>query len=115
MAWHLILMAVIYIAAGINHFIKPKIYVRIIPDYLPAHAFLVYLSGIFEIALGIMLFWKDLRPFAIWGIILMLIVFFSVHIHMLRSEKAASGLPKWVLILRIPVQFALIYWAYTYL
>lgn len=75
MAWHLILMAVIYIAAGINHFIKPKIYVRIIPDYLPAHAFLVYLSGIFEIALGIMLFWKNLRPFAIWGIILMLIVF----------------------------------------
>ncbi len=114
MAWHLILMAILYIAAGINHFIKPKMYVRIMPPYFPKPKFLVLLSGVAEIFLGAALFFEQTRSLAAYGIILMLILFFTVHIHMLRDEKAASGLPRWILILRIPLQFGLIYWAYCY-
>jgi uncharacterized membrane protein len=45
----------------------------------------------------------------------MLAVFLMVHFYMLSSEKASAGIPKWVLILRIPLQFGLISWAYAYL
>jgi len=40
--------------------------------------------------------------------------FFLVHFYMLTGKKAAAGIPRWVLILRIPLQFGLIYWAYWY-
>ncbi|WP_350291284.1 hypothetical protein [uncultured Croceitalea sp.] len=109
--WHLYLMAGMYSFAGIMHFIKPKAYTRIMPRYLPNHKVLVFWSGIAEVVLGIGLCFAK----AIWGIIAMLLVFLLVHFYMLSSEKASAGIPKWILILRIPLQFGLMYWAYWYL
>jgi len=113
--WHLYLMAVMYLVAGILHFIKPRMYERIMPRYLPAHRALVYLSGAAEILLGIGLLFARTRPIAIYGIILMLLVFLLVHFYMLSSKKAGAGMPQWALVLRIPLQFFLMYWAWYYL
>ncbi|TXE15532.1 hypothetical protein ES692_16245 [Psychroserpens burtonensis] len=113
--WHLYLMAAIYIFAGLMHFIKPKLYLRVMPRYLPNHKALVYLSGVAEILLGIGLCFVALRAFSIYAIILMLAVFLMVHFYMLSGEKASTGIPKWILILRIPLQFGLMYWARVYL
>jgi len=112
--WHLYVMAGMYILAGIVHFIKPKMYMRIMPRYLPYHKFFVFLSGAVEIVLGIGLCFDVTRRLSIFGIILMLAAFLLVHFYMLSNEKAAAGLPKWALVLRIPLQFALMYWAYSY-
>lgn len=113
--WHLYLMALIYIVAGINHFINPKLYLRIMPKYLPKHKLLVNLSGIFEIALGISICIPIFKNISIYGIITMLFVFLLVHLYMLSGKKASSGIPNWLLIIRIPIQFGLMYWAYWYL
>lgn len=113
--WHLYLMGAIYIVAGIIHFIKPKMYMRIMPQYLPAHKSLVLISGFVEILFGLLLFFSETKNLAIYGIIAMLIVFLLVHFHMLSSAKAGAGIPKWALILRIPLQFFLMYWAWFYL
>ena len=107
-------MAFIYVFAGFMHFIKPKAYMRIMPRYLPNHKALVFWSGAAEIVLGIGLCFPLTKNLAIWGIIAMLAVFFLVHFYMLTGKKAAAGIPRWVLILRIPLQFGLIYWAYWY-
>ena len=90
-------------------------YLRIMPRYLPAHKTLVFLSGVFEIALGIMLLFQTTRALAIYGIIIMLAVFLLVHFYMLSNKKAGAGIAPWILMLRIPLQFALMYWAYQYL
>jgi uncharacterized membrane protein len=45
----------------------------------------------------------------------MLTVFLLVHFYMLTGKKEAAGIPKLLLILRIPLQFGLMYWAYFYL
>lgn len=111
----LYIMAGMYILAGMMHFIKPKLYMRIMPRYLPNHKFLVLLSGIVEIVLGIALLIPETRAFSIYGIIAMLVVFLLVHFYMLSGEKAAAGIPKWILILRIPLQFLLMYWVYIYI
>ncbi|MEY8868252.1 MauE/DoxX family redox-associated membrane protein [Meridianimaribacter flavus] len=113
--WHLYLMAAIYVFAGFMHFIKPKMYMRIMPRYLPNHKLLVLLSGIAEIILGIALCIPILKTTAVYGIIAMLVVFLLVHFYMLSGEKASAGIPKWILILRIPLQFVLMYWAWSYL
>ena len=114
-AWHLYLMGAIYILAGIMHFIKPKVYLRIMPRYLPFLKPLVLLSGMAEILLGFGLFFEPTRAIAVYGIIAMLSVFLLVHFYMLSSEKASAGFPKWLLLLRLPIQFALMYWAFMYL
>ena len=113
--WHLYFMALIYIVAGINHFINPKIYLRIMPKYLPYHKVLIDLSGLFEIALGISVCIPFLKNASIYGIITMLVVFLLVHVYMLSGKKASAGIPLWILIIRIPIQFGLMYWAYWYL
>ncbi len=112
--WHQYLIGVLFILAGMNHFRKPKIYERIIPPYIPAHSSMVLLSGIAEMILGFLILNKNTQEVAAWGIIIMLLLFIPIHIYMLQNEKAAMKLPKWVLILRIPLQFGLIYWAYLY-
>jgi len=113
--WHLYVMGAIYIIAGILHFIKPKVYLRIMPRYLPFHKPLVLLSGIAEIILGIGLFFKATKDLSIYGIIAMLTVFLLVHFYMLSSKKTSAGFPKWLLLLRLSLQFILIYWAFIYL
>ncbi len=112
--WHLYVMTLIYILAGIMHFIKPKAYMRIMPRYLSNHKQLVYASGVVEIALGIGLCFPETKTVSIYGIIAMLVVFLLVHVYMLTGKKASAGIPKWILILRIPLQFVLMYWAWWY-
>lgn len=115
MSWHLYLMALLYILAGGMHFLNPRMYLRIMPPYIPAPKVMVAVSGLAEITLGVALFFEATKDMALYGLLLMLIVFLPVHVHMLMNKKAASGLPAWALLLRIPLQFGLMYWAYSYL
>lgn len=106
-------MAGLYIVAGLFHFVKPKMYEAVIPSYLPNPRALVLISGFFEVAFGIGLLFEETRELSAWGIILMLLAFLPAHIYMLQSEKFRK-IPAWVLWLRIPLQFVLIYWAYQF-
>ncbi|MEP6465187.1 MAG: DoxX family protein, partial [Parafilimonas sp.] len=51
----LYVMSVLYVAAGINHFYKPTVFVSIVPAFLPAKLLIVYISGVCEIMLGLLL------------------------------------------------------------
>ncbi len=112
--WHQYLMGILYVLAGMNHFRKPKMYERIIPPYIPAASTMVMVSGIAEMILGFMIMNKNTQVEAAWAIIVMLILFLPVHIFMLQNDKASLKMPKWALILRLPLQLALIFWAYQY-
>ena len=115
MQWHFILMAVMYIFAGTMHFIKPKAYIKIMPDYFKHKSLLVYLSGVAEIVCGAGLLYEPLKNYAIYGIVAMLVIFLTVHINMLKGKREGLGIPKFILILRLPLQFLLIWWAVYYL
>jgi len=108
--------AVLYILAGLNHFRVPKFYLHLMPPYIPAHRLMVLLSGVAEVALGILLLFPVTRSLAAIGIILMLLVFMTVHIYMLqeRNGKFAS-IPSWILWARIPGQALLTCWAWLYI
>ncbi|MDG4951353.1 hypothetical protein NLM59_10480 [Weeksellaceae bacterium KMM 9724] len=107
-------MSGIYLLAGLFHFVKPKIYKSIIPKSIPNRMLLVYLSGLAEISLAIMLWFPSTRNFAIYSIICMLVIFLLVHFYML-TDAYRTKLPTWLLWLRIPLQFLLMWWAYQYL
>ena len=107
-------MALLYILAGFNHFRNPKMYIKIIPSYFSNPKLLNILSGAAEIILGILLMLSFTTHFAAWGIIALLIAVFPANLFMYQDKKASFGLPKWVLLLRLPLQLLLIVWAYQY-
>ncbi len=108
----LYLMSGIYVFAGVMHFIKPKIYRRMIPPYLPYPKLLNSLSGGFEILFGLGLLFDQTRSISAFGLILLLIAVFPANIYMYQRD--AKGIPRWALFLRLPLQFVLIGWAYIY-
>lgn len=113
--WHLYLMASLYILAGINHFRKPGMYIKIIPPLFKNPELINILSGAAEIILGILLILPFSSNFAAWGIILLLIAVFPANLYMYQNKKAGFGLPRWILFVRLPLQIVLIYWAYQYI
>jgi hypothetical protein len=50
-----LLLALLMLFAGVMHFVSPGFFLKIMPPYLPLHLELVYLSGVFEVGLGICL------------------------------------------------------------
>lgn len=109
--------AILYILAGINHFRSTEGYDAIIPGWLPAHQFLIYLSGILELVFGAMLLFQRTRKVAGWLIILMLIAFMPAHIYMIQKAPFMLGgfeitpLIAWI---RISFQLFFIWWAWLY-
>ena len=109
------LMSIGYIYIGIRHFIDLDFFLAIMPDYLPLHKELVYLSGLFEILFGIMLLFPKYRFYAAWGLIFLLIAVFPANIHLAQSIEAqqAIGVSREQAIYRLPFQavfIAIAYW-----
>lgn len=109
------LMPVLYIIAGIYHFINPGFYVKIMPEWMPEHLLLVYVSGVIEILLGIGLIVKQTRKISAWLIIAMLVVFFfAIHIPMAVVFYKTNNPGLWIALVRLPIQFYLVWWALKY-
>ncbi len=114
LSWHLYIMALLYLSAGLNHFINPRIYLKIIPPYLPNPKLLNQLTGAAEVLLGFFLIFPNTQNYASWGIIVLLIAVFPANLFMLQNQEANFGMPKWILLLRLPLQIVLIWWAFQY-
>ena len=91
------LFAILSLFSGFNHFINTAFYVSIMPPYLPWHRQLVYLSGVLEIVLGVLL-----------------LAVFPANIHMAINHHLYPDYNVAALWLRLPLQFVLIAWAYWY-
>ena len=107
-------LAAFFVLAGFNHFISPTFYLKMMPPYLPWHLVLVYLSGLFEIALAILLLIPKFTHIAAWGLIALLIAVFPANIHMAANHELFPEYRAMMLWLRLPLQFALITLSYWY-
>ena len=93
------------------HFVKPDFYMNIMPPYLPLHLPLVYLSGFFELALGLLILVPRFSRFAAWGMIALLIAVFPANIYVYQHQELLPASPI-VHLLRLPLQIVFILWAY---
>ena len=110
----LLILATIFVVAGVTHFVKPSWFVRIVPLWLPAPLALVLISGLFEILGGVGVLLPATRVAAGWGLIALLVAVFPANVQMLLDAHAANTSRLWqgVLVARLPLQPALIYWVY---
>ncbi len=100
--------------AGINHFINADFYLKMMPSYLPAHLFLVYLSGVSEIALGVLLLIPKFTQLAAWGLIALLIAVFPANVYMAMNAEIFPEFSCAALYLRLPLQIVLTAWAFWF-
>ncbi len=109
-------MGILYIGAGTLHFLLTRRYVAIMPPYLPTPRTLVLLSGAAEIAggVGVLVPSRAVRRAAAWGVVALLIAVMPANIYMVTDHQRFANIPLWVLVLRLPLQLPLIYWAWRY-
>jgi uncharacterized membrane protein len=105
-------LALLFIGAGLTHFLAPAKFEDIVPPYLPAPQLLVYLSGAAEIAGGGGLLLPATRRWASWGLIALLVAVFPANVYMLQTHGAGLPVPLWALWLRLPLQLVLIAWVW---
>jgi uncharacterized membrane protein len=106
-----IVLALFMVGAGALHFIRPDSYLKIMPPYLPWHLQLVYLSGFFEVGLGLLLLVPRFSRLAAWGIIALLIAVFPANIYLYQHQEILPG-PPLLHLLRLPLQAVFILWAF---
>ena len=113
--WHIYLMALLYFIAGLNHFRNPRLYLKIIPPYFSKPKLLNKITGFSEILLSVLLCFPFFTKFAAVRIVILLIAIFPANLYMYQNPKAGFGLPKYILLLRLPLQSLLMIWACLYI
>ena len=109
------LLATLLIIAGILHFIQPKFFEKIVPEYLPAAKLLVLLSGFAEVICGILLIIPQTQSIGAYLIIALLIAVFPANIEMARLYYVKRKKGFWITVLRLPLQILLIWWAFKFI
>ncbi|TKB96202.1 DoxX family protein [Pedobacter cryophilus] len=109
-----IFIGIMFLLAGINHFVMPGFYLQIMPPYLPFPMALIYLSGLAEIICGALFIPKQSRRMGAWLIILLLIAVFPANIQMSIDEYQNGGWLFYGSVLRLPLQFLFIWWSYKF-
>lgn len=105
-----VVLALLFIVAGVRHFTHTEFYLHIMPPYLPFHRALVYLSGACEVAGGIGLMIPRTKKAASYGLIALLLAVFPANIYMATDDVSINGnhFSSSLLWLRLPLQFVLI-------
>jgi uncharacterized membrane protein len=107
------LLAGFFVVAGINHFISPKIYLGMMPPWLPAPELANVVSGAAEIAGGLGLLSRRFRRTAGWGLIALLVAVFPANLHVaLQGHMPGLNVSPLILWLRLPFQPGLIAWVW---
>jgi uncharacterized membrane protein len=105
-----IVFGIFFMFAGIMHVIKPHVFKHFIPDFLPKKI-INCIIGLIEFSFGLGLFFSQTIKNAAIGIFILMLVFLPIHIWDATKERPAIGSKK-TAIIRIPLQFLLMYCAY---
>jgi uncharacterized membrane protein len=103
----LIIVFLWFLIGGIAHFIATGTEMRIVPPYIPWPHATVLVSGIFELLGAAGLLYRPTRRAAGLGLFALTIAVTPVHIYMLQRSDLFD-VPYWALVLRLPIQAALL-------
>ena len=93
---------------GIAHFVATEAEMRIVPPYIPWPRAAVLVSGVFELLGAAGLLWRPTRRAAGIGLFLLTLAVTPAHFYMLQRPELFPSVPYWALVVRLPVQVALL-------
>ena len=113
-----LLLALLFLFAGTLHLANPRLFLPIMPPWIPWHLFCIELSGVFELlgGLGLLVPQRSVQRLAGFGLLLLLIAVFPANIYMAAAHIQVHGIPAqpWIAWARLPLQPLLmvaVYWA----
>lgn len=95
--------------AGVNHFLNPGFYERIIPPALPAPMFLVYASGAAELVAALATMHPRTRRAGGIALIVLLVGVFPANVYMAFAADRFPSIPRWALWARLTLQPLFVY------
>ena len=104
------ILGILFILAAVGHIFNPEPTSGFIPEFLPK-TFVHIIISIVEGSLGIGVFIPYFRQKALVGIIILMLLLLPLHIIDLFRDKPVIG-SMTAAIIRIPIQFLLIYLAW---
>jgi uncharacterized membrane protein len=105
------LLAAVFTLAGINHFVMPGPYRKIVPPGFGDPATVVAISGVAEILGGLGTLPTRTRRLAGFSLIALLAAVFPANVYMALRPDRFAPIPKWALYLRLPLQPLMAWWA----
>lgn len=103
-----------FVASGVLHFLKPRVYDEMMPDGLPKPRALVYASGGAEVVGGAGLMARDLWIVgaASWWLVATLTAVFPANVHMALHPERYPRIPggRTTLLARLPFQLVFAAW-----
>ena len=105
-------LASMFVVAGVGHFVAADFFAKVVPPYLPYPRAIVFVSGAFEVALGVLVLVPRTSRLAAWGLIALLVAVFPANLYVYQHQDMFP-LPPFVHLLRLPLQAVFIAWAYT--
>jgi len=111
LSWRL--LANVFIGAGVNHFVMPRAYEKIVPPSLHDHAkAVVQISGVAEIVGGVGVLVPSTRRLSGLGLVALLAAVFPANLYMARQPEDFHKIPRWALYARLPLQPLMMLWAW---
>ena len=106
-------LAAFYLGAGILHLKSPQGFIKIVPNFVPWPAEVVWLTGVAEIAGAIGLMVPRLQKAAGLGLALYAVCVFPANINHAINQIDVGGLPNswWYHAPRFVLQPILVWWA----
>lgn len=96
-----------FLFGGIAHFAFTELEMRIVPPYIPWPRAAVLVSGAFELLGAFGLLFAATRRAAGIGLFVLTIAVTPANVYMLQ-EAAQFDVPVWLLVVRLPLQVALL-------
>lgn len=93
---------------GVAHFVATEAEMRIVPPYIPWPRAAVLVSGVFELLGAAGLLWRPTRRAAGIGLFVLTLAVTPAHFYMLQRPELFASVPYWALVVRLPVQVALL-------
>ncbi|AWF81169.1 hypothetical protein BTJ40_10255 [Microbulbifer sp. A4B17] len=103
-----------FIFFSIGHFVKTEGMIQMLPSWAPYRGGIIYLTGMLELLVGILLFLPKWQKNAAKVAIVILIAFFPANIYSALNSVGLGG-HQWgaiYLLIRAPLQIILVVWAY---
>ena len=96
-----------FLIGGVAQFVATEAEVRLVPPYIPWPRAAVWASGVLELLGAVGLLFAATRRAAGMGLFALTVLVTPVHVHMLQRPELFA-VPYWLLVLRLPVQVALL-------
>jgi uncharacterized membrane protein len=107
-----LLLAALFLFAGIVHLREPGLFLPIMPSWVPFHLLCVLISGAFELlgGIGLLIPVRSIQVLTGWGLALLLIAVFPANVYMAMAHIRVHGFPSraWMAWARLPLQPVLI-------